>query len=156
MQYAVNFREVSARLQQYTRTISKFRNRAMAIRWQNSTYHAIQNHGCWQGGIFTLGALETLSSLTGQQMKKKVQAASAPQGCQICFFDAQFHKFDFFRDSWRQKNCFFLNIWFFWRQLAHAIRLVSSLLNILPALLLGFFRQCLVIFSKVIWQPIED
>jgi len=43
-------------------------------------------------------------------------------------FDAKFHKFDFSRDSWRQNNClFFLNIWLFWRQLAHAIRLVSSL-----------------------------
>jgi len=68
---------------------------------QNSTDHAIQNHVCWQGGIFTSEALELLSSLTGQQMKQRVQAASAPQGCQICFFDAKFHKFDFFRDTWR-------------------------------------------------------
>jgi len=37
MQYAVNFREVSARLQQFTRTISKFRNRAMAIHCKPST-----------------------------------------------------------------------------------------------------------------------
>jgi len=65
-------------------------------RMQNSTDHAIQNHVCWQGGIFTSGALESLSSLTSQQMKKRVLAASAPQGCQICFFDAKFHKFDFF------------------------------------------------------------
>jgi len=78
-------------------------------RMQNSTDHAIQKHLCLQGGIFTSGALEPLSSLTGrgQQMKKRVQAASAPQGCQICFFDAKFHKFDFFRDSWRQNNCLF-------------------------------------------------
>jgi len=95
---------------------------------QNPTDHAIQNHACWQGGIFTSGALEPLSSLTGQQIKKRVQAASAPQGCQICFFDAKFHKFDCFRDSWRQNNClFFSQHLAFWRQLAHAIRLVSLL-----------------------------
>ena len=118
------------RLQQFTRSISKFRNRAMAIRcqpstkfaevvWtkykvrrnglnptnavsrpniaisgvfldpvyqrmQNSTDHAIQNHMCWQSGILSSGAIQSLSSLTGQQMKKRVQAASAPLGCQIC------------------------------------------------------------------------
>jgi len=55
---------------------------------QNPTDHAIQNHVCCQGGICTSGALESLSPLTGQQMIKRVQAASAPQGCQICFFDA--------------------------------------------------------------------
>ena len=50
-------------------------------RMQSSTDHAIQKHVCWQGGIFTSGAIEPLSLLTGQQMKKRVQAASAPQGC---------------------------------------------------------------------------
>jgi len=45
---------------------------------------------------FYFRALESLSSLIGQQMKKRVQAASAPQCCQTCFFDAKFHKFDFF------------------------------------------------------------
>ena len=50
-------------------------------RMQNSTDHAIQNHVWWQGGIFTSGALKSLSSLTGRQIKKRVQAASAPQGC---------------------------------------------------------------------------
>ena len=92
---------------------------------QISTDHAIQNQVCWQGGIFTSGALEPLSSLTGQQMKKRVQAASAPQGCQICFFDAKFHKFDFFRDSWRQNNRLFFSqrLGF----LEAVIRLVSSL-----------------------------
>jgi len=50
---------------------------------QNSTDHAIQNHVCWQGGIFTSGALESLLSLTGQQMKKRVQAASVPQGSEM-------------------------------------------------------------------------
>jgi len=136
-------------------------------RMQNSTDHAIQNHVCWQGGIFTAGALESLSSLTGQQMKKRVQAASVSQGCQICFFDAKFHKFDFFGDTWRQKVvCFFVNICFFWRQLAHAIRLVSSLLKSLANSITGFFRQCMVYFLKRclaahrriklshIWQPI--
>jgi len=78
-------------------------------RMQNSTDHAIQYHLCWQGGIFTSGALEPLSSLTGQQMKKRVQAASAAQGYQICFFDAKFHKFNFFRDSCRQNNCLFFS-----------------------------------------------
>jgi len=43
------------------------------------TDHAIQNV-CWQGGIFTSGELESLSSLTGQQMKKRLQAAFTPQG----------------------------------------------------------------------------
>ena len=65
-------------------------------RMQNPTDHAIQNHACWQGGIFTSGALESLSSLTVQQIKKRVQAASAPHVWQIGFFDAKFHKFDFF------------------------------------------------------------
>jgi len=82
----------------------------------------------WQGEIFTSGALESLLSLIGQQMKKRVQAAKAPQVCQNCFFDGKFHKFDFFRDSWRQKNCLVFSqyyIWLFCRQLAHVIRLVS-------------------------------
>ena len=83
-------------------------------RMQNSTDNAIQNHVYWQGGIFTSGALESLSSLTGQQMEKRVQAALAPQGCQICFFDTRFHKFGIFRDSWRQKIVrFFLLFDFF-------------------------------------------
>jgi len=55
---------------------------------QNPTDHAIQNHVCCQGGICTSGALESLSPLTGQLMIQRVQAASAPQGCQISFFDA--------------------------------------------------------------------
>jgi len=55
---------------------------------QNPTDHSIQNHVCCQGGICTSGTLESLSPLTGQQMIKRVQAASAPQGCQIGFFDA--------------------------------------------------------------------
>jgi len=63
---------------------------------QKATDHAIQNHMYWQGGIFASGALESLSALTGQQMKKRVQAASAPQGCMTGFFDAKFYKFDFF------------------------------------------------------------
>ena len=58
------------------------------------------------------------------------------QGCQVSYFDAKFHKFDFFRGSWRQKNCllfwlFLFNVWLFWRQLAHrpTIRLVFWLLK---------------------------
>jgi len=137
-------------------------------RRQNLTDHAIQTHECWQGGIFTSGALESLSSLTGQQMKKRVQADSAPQDCQICFFDAKFHKFDFLRDSWRQKNCLFFSQYFAffggsWHMLSDWCLLF---LNILPTVLLGFFRQCLVYFLKRylathrrimlshIWQPI--
>jgi len=70
---------------------------------QNTTDHAIQNHVCWQGGVFTTGLL---SSLTGQQMKKRVQATSAPQGCQIVFsLTPNFTNLTFCRDSWRQKNC---------------------------------------------------
>jgi len=65
-------------------------------RMQKPTDHAIQNHMYWQGGIFASEALESLSALTGQQMKKRVQAASAPLGCLIGFCDAKFHKFDFF------------------------------------------------------------
>jgi len=101
-------------------------------RMQNSADHAIHNHVCWQGGIFSSRPLESLSSLTGQQIKKRVQAASAPQGCQICFFDAKFHKYDIFRDSWGQKIVRFFSIFgFFWRQLAHVNRLMSSLFQYL-------------------------
>ena len=82
-------------------------------RMQNSTDHAVQNHVCWQGGIFTSGALESLSSLTGQQMKNRVQAASALQVYQICFFDTKFPKFEVFRDSRRQKKCLFFSIFVF-------------------------------------------
>ena len=111
------------RLQQFTRTISKFRYRAVVIRckpstkstnavsrinlatWgvfldpvyqrmQTSTDQAIQNHVCWQGGIFTSGALESLSSLTGQQMKKTVQAVSSTN------FFVFFSIFVFFGGSW--------------------------------------------------------
>jgi len=102
-------------------------------RMQISTDRAIQNQMYWQGWIFTLGALESLSSLTGQQMKKRVQAASPPQGCQICFFDAKFQKFDFFYRRLASKKFFvFFSIFgFLWRQFAHAIRLVSSLFKYL-------------------------
>ena len=51
-----------------------------------------------------------------------------------CYFALKtivnFTNLTFFRDSWRQK-IFFLNIWLFWRHLAHAIRLVSSLFKYL-------------------------
>jgi len=80
-------------------------------RMQNSTDHAIQNHVCWQGGIFTSVALESLSLLTGQQMKKRVQAASAPQGFQVCFLTPNFN-FDFFLETVGVKN-FFLSIYRF-------------------------------------------
>ena len=107
---------------------------------QNSTDHAIQNHVCWQGGIFTSGTLELLSSLTGQQMKKRVQAASAPQGCQICVFDTKFHKSHFLEALGVKKFvCFFVNIWLVWRQLAHAIRLVPSLLKSLANSVIRIF-----------------
>jgi len=87
----------------------------------------------WQRGIFTSGALESLSPLIGQQMKKRVQAASAPQGCQICFFDVKFHKFDFFRDSRRQKNCLVFShycIWLFLEAVGTCYQ-ISVFLNIL-------------------------
>jgi len=57
--------------------------------------------GNWQGGSFTSGALESLPSLIGQQMEKRVQATSAPQGCQIGFLTPNFTNLTFFRDSWR-------------------------------------------------------
>jgi len=62
---------------------------------QNSTDHAIQNHVCWQGGIFTSGALEPLSSHTDRAANEKVQAASDPQGCQICFLTPNFTNLTF-------------------------------------------------------------
>jgi len=47
-------------------------------------------------------------------------------------FGAKFYKFGFFRGSWRQKNLFgFLIFGFFWRQLAHTIRLVFWLFKYL-------------------------
>jgi len=105
------------RLQQFTRTILKFRNRAMTIRlkpsakqrWVEPNQRSVPNqcsnirpslsaHAKFvrprhpkprvlaRRDFYFRGALESLSSLTGQQMKKKVQAASAPKGCQNCFF----------------------------------------------------------------------
>jgi len=88
---------------------------------QNSTDHAIQNHMYWQDGIFTSGALESLSSLTGQQMKRRVQAALAPQGCQICFLTPDFTNLAFFRDSWRQKLFVFFSIFGFFRGSWHML-----------------------------------
>jgi len=128
-------------------------------RMQNSTDHAIHNRVCWQGRIFTLGSLESLSPLTGQQMKKRVQAASVPQGCQICFFDATFHKFDFFRDSWRQRSVrFFRNIWLFvggsWHMLSDwCLRFLNILLK---SLIRIFLDSAWCIFSNGIWQSIKE
>jgi len=160
----------SLRLQQFTCTISKFRNRAMAIRckpsslqssqrWvepnqrsvpnqcsnirvfldpihqgmQNSTDHTIQNHVCRQGGIFTSGALESLSSLTGQQMKKSAGRLSSP-GLPDLLFWRQISQTWLFLQTVGVKNLFvFFSIQYmaFWRQLAHAVRLVSSLFKYL-------------------------
>jgi len=87
------------RLQQFTRTISKFRNRVMAIRCKpctNSQKWVEPNQAVSRINVATLGIyLDPVY----QRMQK------------ICFFDAKFHKFDFFRDSWRQKIVrFFRNI----------------------------------------------
>ena len=51
----------------------------------------------------------SVRTLTGQQMKKSVQAASAPQVCQICFLTPNFTSLTLFRDSWRQKDCSFFS-----------------------------------------------
>jgi len=118
---------------------------------QNSTDHAIQNHMCWQGGIFTSGVLESLSSLTDQQMKKKVQAASAPQGCQICSSDAKFHKFDFFRDSWRQQIVRFFSIFGFFMAVWHILSdwcLFFS--NILLKSVIRIFWTVFGVFSQML------
>jgi len=134
---------------------------------QNSTDHAIQNHVCWQGGIFTSGALESLPSLTGQQMKKRVQAASAPRAARFAFLTPNFTNLTFFRDSWRQKNCLFFSQYLtFFGGSSHMLSdWCLRFLNILPTVLLEFFRQCLVYFLKRdlathrriklshIWQP---
>ena len=61
---------------------------------------------------FYLGALESLSSLTGQQMKKKSAGRLGSPGLADFLFWYQISH-DFFRDSWRQKNCFFSIFGFF-------------------------------------------
>jgi len=140
----------SLRLQQFTRTISKFRNRAMAIRcklsslqssqrWvelnqrsvpnqcsnirvfldpvyqrkQNSTDHTIQNHVCWQGGIFTSGALESLSSLTGQQMKKSAGRLGSP-GLPGFLFSSQISQIWLFQRQLALKKCLFFSQYSIW------------------------------------------
>jgi len=103
-------------------------------RMQNPTDHTIQNRMCLQGGIFPSGALQSLSSLTGQQMKKRVQAASAPQGCQIVFLTPNFTNLTFFiKRQLASKTClaFSHQCKAFCRQLAQAIRLVSWLFKCL-------------------------
>jgi len=84
-------------------------------RLENPTDHAIQNHVCCQGGICTSGALGSLSPLTGQQMIKRVQAASAPQGFQIGYFDANLTNLTFLETvGVKQLFGFFIfNIWLF-------------------------------------------
>ena len=103
-----------------------------------------------------------------QQMKKRVQAASAPQGCQICFFDAKLHKSDFFRDSWRQQIvCFVLNIWLFLESVDTSYQigvfafkyLANSVIRIFQTVLGVFLKRYLAtpyrrIKMSHIWQPI--
>jgi len=81
---------------------------------QNPTHHAIQNHVRCQGGICTSGVLESLSSLTGQQMIKRVQAASALLGCQIGFFDTNLTNLTFLETVGVKKLfVFFSQLWLF-------------------------------------------
>jgi len=100
---------------------------------QNTTDHAIQNYVYWKGGIFTSIALESLSPLTGQQMKKESAGSLGSPGLSdLLFVTPDFTNLAFYRGSWRQKNCSYFSIFgFFWRQLAHAIILVSSLFKYL-------------------------
>jgi len=54
----------------------------------------------WQGGT-----LESLSSLTGQQIKKSAGRLGSP-GLPDCFFDAKFHKRNFFLETLSVKKLF--------------------------------------------------
>jgi len=80
-------------------------------RMQNPTNHAIQNHACWQGGIFASRTLESLSSLTGQQMMCRPPRLLGV--ARLAFLTANFTNLTFFRDSWGQKFFWLIlfNIW---------------------------------------------
>jgi len=102
-------------------------------RMQNPTNHAIQNHACWQGGIFASRTLESLSSLTdhacwqgGIFASRTLESLSSLTGQQmmcrpprllgvarLAFLTANFTNLTFFRDSWGQKFFWLIlfNIW---------------------------------------------
>jgi len=54
-----------------------------------STDHAIQNHVCWQGGIFTSGALESLSSPTRSANEKESAGCLGSPGLSDLIFRRQ-------------------------------------------------------------------
>jgi len=91
---------------------------------QSPNDHAIQNHVCWQGGIFASEALELLPSLTGQQMKRGCRPPRLPRVARLAFLKPNFTNLTSFRDIWRQKNrlAFSLQYLAILEQLAHAIR----------------------------------
>jgi len=68
-----------------------------------------------------------------EHRKSAVGLAGAHRGLPDWPFYAKFHKFGLFRGTWRQTFVwlFLLNIWHFWRQLAHTIRLVFWLFKCL-------------------------
>jgi len=155
------------RLQQFTRTISTFRNRAMAIRCKPSTKPAemVEPNQCslpnqcsninFSGpslsehahfdrprhpeprvmarrGFYFRSARIVIVTHRSANEKESASRLGSP-GLPDLLFRRQISQiWLFFKDSWRQKIVrFFLNICFFWRQLAHAIRLVSLLFKYL-------------------------
>ena len=105
----------------------------IVILWNNVTKHA-----------FVAQLVESQSGIVEWQ-----------QGCQIGFFDAKFHKFDFFRGRWRQKNClafrlFFLQYLAFFGGSSHMLSdwCLGFLTKILlkNVIITGFVRECLVYF----------
>jgi len=73
---------------------------------QNSTDHAIQNHVCWQGGIFTSGVLRVVIVTHRLTNEKEIAGRLGSPGCQLCFFDVKFHKFDYFQRQLASKKLF--------------------------------------------------
>jgi len=85
---------------------------------------------CWQGGIFVSGAQGSLSSLTGQQMRKRVQAPPLPRAARFALLTPNFTNLTFLETLGVNKLFVFLSIF-------------------------GFFGVW-CIFSNIVWQPIEE
>jgi len=89
----------------------------------------------------------------------RAQRIKCSRVARLTFLTPNFTDLAFFGSTWRQKIVwlFLFNIWLFWRQLAHTIRLVFWLCKYLAeAYYSAFLDSAWCVFLKVIWQLIKE
>jgi len=101
--------------------------------------------------FYSRSARIVIATHRSSKWKRECRPPQLPRAARFASLTPNFTNLTFLETVGVKKLFVLFSIFgFFWSQLTHPIRLVSSLLNILPTVLLGFFRQCLVYFSNVI------